>query len=262
VLPSRVELYSIYQIESIFAQAMGQAEAKLSQWKAAVDRGRVVRGFGASAGRLLETLDGFDRATQAFALIPLRLKKHDELKAFLSRSIGDLVRRQLALLQQQGMKRFRAALVPLVGKDNREDEELNAQKALEDWFDDQAADVVVPGVMGSYEQAKTDFARQLTDFAAAWPNSPAYNIQAMKRLEATSKRKKRGKMSLGYTFQLVSLLRLPGDGNLQGFATYQAGPVQFMLGCQNDRNLQENRIEGQVPPFIRVQPKIAFDVDL
>lgn len=42
----------------------------------------------------------------------------------------------------------------------------------------------------------------------------------------------------------------------------QAGPVQFLMGLQNDRDLPESRIEGKAPPLLRIQPKVAFDVDL
>lgn len=44
--------------------------------------------------------------------------------------------------------------------------------------------------------------------------------------------------------------------------TLQAGPVQFLMGLQNDRDLPESRIEGKAPPLLRIQPKVAFDVDL
>ncbi len=264
VLPSRGELLATHQIEAQYALALATVESKLTSWRAAAERGRVLGGFGEAAAKLYaDVLDGFDRATQPFAVSPLRIKKHKALQALLTRGLGELVRRQLANLQAQGMKRFKATLLRFVGREDREDLENVAQKELEEWFGEAAEKVVVAGVAGagSYEKALSDFINQLTDYAHKWPQSPAYNIQAMKKLE-TGAQKKKGKASWGATFQLVSLLRTPGDGALQGFATYQAGPVQFLCGLQNDRDLPESRVEGKVPPLLRIQPKVAFDVDL
>jgi hypothetical protein len=262
-----VELLATYQVESQFSKAMGQVEAKLGAWRAAAERGRVVGGFGAGASRLFaSTLEEFDRTTQALAFSPLRSKRHAELREALTRGIADLVRRQLLNLQQQGMKRFKGALVRLVGSETREDDEVAAQQQLEEWFTESAEELVVSAVEGAgeFEKSKTDFINQMTDFAHKWPSSPAYNVQAMKRMEKGAAKRKRsgGKMAWGANFQLVGLLRLPGDGNLQGFATYATGPVSFLLGCQNDRDLPESRIEGRAPPFVRIQPKVAFDIDL
>ena len=264
VLPSKGELLATHQIEAQFASAVATVESKLSGWRAAAERGRVVSAFGDAGAKLYNgVLDGFDRATQPFAMSPLRVKKHKELQALLTRGVGELVRRQLGNLQAQGLKRFKASLLKAVGREDREDEENIAQKALEEWYVDAAEKVVVSGVAGaeSFEKALSDFINQLTDYAHKWPGSPAYNIQAMKKLDNGAKKKK-GKASWGATFQLVSLLRTPGDGALQGFATYQAGPVQFLCGLQNDRDLPESRLEGKMPPLLRIQPKVAFDVDL
>lgn len=265
VLPSRAELLATYQIEAQYSQALSSIDVKLSSWRAAVERGRVVPGFGGAAAKLYASvLETYDRTTQPFAVSPLRVKRHGELKQILTKGITDLVRRQLLNLQAQGLKRFKTALLKFVGREDREDEENIVQKALEEWYMEQADKVVVAGLpgAGAYEKAFSDFVNQLTDYGHKWPQSPAYNIQAMKKLEAGSKKKSGGKASWGANFQLVSLLRTPGDGALQGFATYQAGPVQFLMGLQNDRDLPESRIEGKMPPLLRIQPKVSFDVDL
>jgi len=264
VLPSRGELLATHQIQSHFSSGLATVESRMSSWRSAVERGRVVSGFGEAASKLYtNVLENFDGATQPFAVSPLRVRKHKELQLVLTRGISDLVRRQLANLQQQGLKKFKGTLMGYVGKEEREDLENDAQRGLEEWFAEGAEKLVVSGVVGagSYEKALSEFVNQLTDYAAKWPQSPAYNVQAMKKLEGGA-RKKKGKASWGATFQLVSLLRTPGDGALQGFATYQAGPVQFLCGLQNDRDLPESRLEGKVPPLLRIQPKVAFDVDL
>jgi len=264
VLPSQGELLATHQIELQHGKALATVEGKLGMWRATSERGRVVGGFGEIAAKLYTSaLEEFDRATQPFAASPLRVRKHKELEGVLARGVNDLVRKQLGNLQAQGLKRFKAALLQFVGKEDREDLENEAQRGMEEWFAENAEKVVVPVVAGagSYEKALSDFVNQLTDYAHKWPQSPAYNVQAMKKLE-TGAKKKKGKASWGATFQLVSLLRTPGDGALQGFATYQAGPVQFLMGLQNDRDLPESRLEGKAPPLLRIQPKVAFDVDL
>lgn len=322
VLPSKGELLAAHQIEAHYDKASQAVEAKLSAWRAAAERGRVVSGFGDAAARLYtSTLAAFDKATQPYAASPLRVQRHRALQGALRQGIQELVRRQLANLQQQGLKRFKGALLQHVGLEDREDRENASQRALEEWFGAQAERVVVPAVpgAGAFERALSDFVDQLTEYAHKWPQSPGYNVAAMKKLEGGARKKKGsgGKASWGATFQLVSLLRTPGDGALQGFATYQvgsvawllsrarahpyaygswsedrptghsfvihrthtctrtrnprlaltctnkqAGPVQFLMGLQNDRDLPESRIEGKAPPLLRIQPKVAFDVDL
>lgn len=165
-------------------------------------------------------------------------------------------------LQAQGMRRFKAGLVKVVGKEKREDEEITIQKAQEQWFENQAKGVVVPGISDSYEKEKSDFVNDMLDFGQKWPSSPAYNVQAMKRLERVSQKRKSGKISWRPSFQLCSYLRLPGYGNFMGYGQYQLGPVNFYFGAANDRDLPESRIEGQLPPVLTLQPKVTFDVDL
>lgn len=261
-LPSRLELFMTYQIEATYNRLIQEADKKLARWKATADRGWVVGGFGEAAGALLSSsLEEFDRETQPLALSPLRLAKHEELEAALTTGIQALVKQQLSNLQAQGLKKFKASLVKLVGKDNREDEEILAQEALEAWFEEAATALVVPGAAPTYTQALTDFVAQLTEYAQKWPTSPAYNVQAMKRLEKKSK-KRPGKPAYGMSFQLVGHVRVPGRGNLQGFTTYQAGPLQLLFGFQNDRSLLSSRFEGKPPPLLRLQPKVALDIDL
>jgi predicted transcriptional regulator len=201
-------------------------DSKLATWRAAAERGRVVAGFGDAAGRLYATtLAAFDKATQPYAASPLRVQRHKALRLLLGKGVQDLVRRQLGNLQQQGMKRFKAALLQHVALEDREDRENASQRGLEEWFASQAEKLVVPAVPGAggYERALSEFVDQLTEYAHKWPQSPGYNVAAMKRMEAGARKKKGsgGKASWGATFQLVSLLRTPGDGALQGFATYQ-----------------------------------------
>lgn len=123
---------------------------------------RVLTGFGEAVADLSEDVLGvFDRDTQAFAVSPLRPKRHAELKRVLDKGVTTLVRKQLANLRGQGMRRFKAGLVKAVGRENHEDEEILVQKAQEQWFEAQAKGVVVPGVSGSYEKDKDDFVNDM-----------------------------------------------------------------------------------------------------
>lgn len=247
VLPSKGELLAAHQIEAHYSKATQAGDAKLSAWRAAVERGRVVSGFGDAAGKLYTTtLAAFDKATQPYAASPLRVQRHRALQALLGKGIQELVRRQLGNLQQQGLKRFKAALLPHVGLEDREDRENASQRGLEEWFASQAETVVVPAVpgAGAYERALSEFVDQLTEYAHKWPQSPGYNVAAMKRMEAGAKKKKGGdgKLAWGATFQLVSLLRTPGDGALQGFATYQVGCSGVGVGGWGERTAGVGRL--------------------
>lgn len=235
VLPSKGELLAAHQIEAHFTKAVEAVESKFSGWRAAAERGRVVPGFGEAAGRLyMSTLAAFDKATQPYAASPLRVRRHRALQGAVGKGVQELVRRQLLNLQQQGMKRFKGALLQHVGLEDREDRENASQKGLEEWFAAQADKVVAPAVpgAGAYERALSDFVDQLTEYAHKWPQSPGYNVAAMKRLEGGAKKKKGAgaKAAWGATFQLVSLLRTPGDGALQGFATYQVRGTGVLAG--------------------------------
>lgn len=122
----------------------------------------MLTGFGEAVADLSEDVLGvFDRDTQAFAVSPLRPKRHGELKSVLDKGVTALVRKQLANLRGQGMRRFKAGLVKAVGRENHEDEEILVQKAQEQWFEAQAKGVVVPGVSGSYEKDKDDFVNDM-----------------------------------------------------------------------------------------------------
>lgn len=135
VLPSQGELLATHQIELRHGKALTTVEGKLGMWRATSERGRVVGGFGEIAAKLYASaLEEFDRATQPFAASPLRVRKHKELEGVLARGVNDLVRKQLGNLQAQGLKRFKAALLQFVGKEDREDLENEAQRGMEEWF--------------------------------------------------------------------------------------------------------------------------------
>lgn len=106
---------------------------------------------------------------------------------------------------------------------------------------------------------------QQVEFAQKWPSSPAYNVQAMKKLEAQASRKGRrrgSKIEWKPSFQLCSYLCMPGMRNFMGYGQYQLGPVSFYFGAANDRSLPDSRIEAELPPVLRLQPKVTFDVNL
>jgi len=51
-----------------------------TRWQATADRGWVITGFGEEAALLLSSsVTTFDKETQAYALSPLRVQRHDEL---------------------------------------------------------------------------------------------------------------------------------------------------------------------------------------
>ena len=81
---------------------------------------------------------------------------------------------------------------------------------------------------------------------------------------AASREKKPTQRSIDFGLDFVGMIRPDGYGSLQGFAGYQMGGNQVIVGVCNDADSPEviSQFGGVRPPFIRVQPKLKLDIEL
>ncbi|PFH36522.1 hypothetical protein BESB_047140 [Besnoitia besnoiti] len=66
------------------------------------------------------------------------------------------------------------------------------------------------------------------------------------------------RFSVRPSVSFTAMLRRRGEGNLQGFASYNAGPLNVIVGFANDAPVVQP--DGKMAPAFRVQPKLHFDV--
>ena len=107
---------------------------------------------------------------------------------------------------------------------------------------------------------------KLDEALLSFPESPAakfHEMRSIKKKAAKQKQKPKDK-SIDIGVNLVAMVRPDGFGNLQGFAGYTMGSNGITVGVHNDADAPEtlSQFGGTRPPFLRVQPKLNFDVEL
>jgi len=258
---------------------MDAAKVTLSQWKRRVDRGTVTDDFGHRAHTLItSTLDQYDRNTQMDGLSSMRQRRRDEIRSTLEADVRDLFNRQLALLQRRSLKDLREKLVAALTPQGsvEANQEAAALRQVEFTFDESSSDLLVSCMADelkpAIDEAKKTLMDRLRAYAGKFPESNEAKVQARLRMEermrpqqqqqrAGGKKAKRER-AFGMRLALASMVRQDGNGNLQGFASYDAGPFSMIMGYANDRDTPEAMQNGEKPPFLRLQPKIHLDIDL
>lgn len=262
LLPSRVQMTSYFAIDSLFNKFDNAIDKRLNEWRYIVDSGHIIPKFGEQATTMYsKSLDAFAKATQPYIMGRPRLLKYKALKEKLTKNLDELVKKQVVILQQMAMKKYKAGIIPFVNAEKREDSEKLVQSKIEQWFTVQANSLLIPDIYPVSDKSINELTTMIQEFSSKWPGSPAYNVVAMKNLEKNSKKKK-GKPGVSFGCQLVSLLRFSGMGNFQGYGSYNAGIVQFIFGAQNDRDLPDSTGTGMPPPWLKIQPKVSIDVDM
>lgn len=97
---------------------------------------------------------------------------------------------------------------------------------------------------------------RLAQTAARFMETPAAQLLAQSKVEKHAKRQRPAKKDRGVKPRLdvVGMLNMVGVGGLEGFAAYQAGAMNFIMGVSNGN-------DGDYP-LLMIQPKIHFDVAL
>jgi hypothetical protein len=253
---------SYFAIDSLYNKFSNAIDKKINEWRYTVDSGYIIPKFGEQATHMYtKSLDAFAKATQPYIIGRPRLLKYKALKEKLTKNLDELAKKQVVILQQMAMKKYKSGIVPFVNTEKREDSEKLVQNKIEQWFTSQANSLLIPDIYPVSDNSLNALTNMIQEFNLKWPGSPAYNVVAMKSLEKNSKKKK-GKPGISFGCQLVSLLRFSGMGNFQGYGSYNAGNVQFLFGAHNDRDLSDSTATGVPPPWLKLQPKISIDVDM
>ena len=246
--------------------------ARLAAWKSRAARGLWVDGFGEDAESLRKrVLGGYDSETLAGAglptVAPYRLEMRNQLEALVDSSIRELFDAQVANLEKNTLKKFKAELLRMLDTpaEDAPTENAAAMRAASFSFDSIVEDFQVPSLSLTKDKPCRDMEAKLTDELMAFPSSPQAKLKLTKKVEkVTNKEKKPGQRSIDFGLDLVAMLRPDGFGSLQGFAGYQIGGNSITFGVHNDADDPQviSQFGGVRPPLLRIQPKLRVDVEM
>jgi len=271
---------ALFACDDSYSHQQRSARAKLSSWKSRVVRGFLVDSFGTEATKLLQrTINSYDRDTVASAGLlgsaaPYRLEIRSKLLDRIEVAIRELFELQIQVLEKNTLRKFNAELLR---KYNSGSEGIGTSKFYQDnesavrnaffAFESSAKNLEVrtSSLTLTKDKACALITEKLNSDLLSFPDSPAAKLKSMKEVtKATSKKKEPTKRSVDLGLDLVAMIRPDGFGNFQGFAGYQLGGNNVIVGLHNDADSPDviSQFGGVRPPFLRVQPKLKVDVEL
>jgi hypothetical protein len=266
---------AILSCDDAFSRHNRAARAKLTSWKSRVARGLTIDNFGSSSSQLItRTMDSFDRDTLMAAGLsgtaaPYRLELRSKLQGRIESTIRELFGVQVEILEKSTLKKFNAALLRKHGKDLNIETFYNdnaaAVRSAAFTFDSAIDDLEVPSLSLTKAKASQEINTKLNSALLSFPDSPAARLKSMKGVtKVVNKQKQPSEPSVDLGLDFVAMIRPDGFGNLQGFAGYQLGGNNIIVGVHNDADSPDviSQFGGKRPPFIRVQPKLKVDVEL
>ena len=199
-----------------------------------------------------------------------RLEVRMKLQSKLESAIRELFNAQIEILEKNSVKKFNNMLLRQYGKDNEGKEEFYNENAAAIRsaalaFETAVENLEVPSLSLTKAKAITELDTKLNTALLEFPDSPAARLKIMKEVTRTAnKQKKPTERNIDIGLDLVAMLRPDGFGNLQGFAGYQLGGNNIIVGVHNDADAPDviSQFGGKRPPFVRVQPKLKVDVEL
>jgi hypothetical protein len=267
-LPEYAELVAAHRCGIVYDRLLRSALEQISKWYNQVDSGKVVEGFGTKAQELLSvTGEQYDSETSAFATSDaslIRSRKRHELLSILQNHVRSLFNRQIQILQNQAMTRFRDQMLALIADRSGMVSEFECQflvRRMDEFFNRKAEELLVPSMRLSYRTSRTDLQNSLLEAANKYRDSPTAQLQAMTRMEKRAMAPPPKQRGVVIGFGLNTALRPRGYGNFQLIASTSRGPHTFNASVCNDADLAEQEGHGRVPLF-RWQPTIHFDIDL
>jgi hypothetical protein len=267
-LPDYAELVAAHRCGVVFDRLLRSALEQISKWYNQVDSGKLVDGFGSKAQELLTTTgEKYDSETSALTSSSaslVRNRKRHELVSTLQNHIRALFNRQIQLLQNQTMTRFRDQMLALIADRSGMVSEFECQflvRRMDEFFNRKAEELLVPSMRLSYRSSRTDLQNTLLEAANKYRDSPTAQLQAMTRMEKRAMAPPSKQRGVVIGFGLNTALRPRGYGNFQLIASTSRGPHTFNASICNDADLAEQEGHGKVPLF-RWQPTVHFDIDL
>uniref|UniRef100_A0A7S1XIK5 GB1/RHD3-type G domain-containing protein n=1 Tax=Erythrolobus australicus TaxID=1077150 RepID=A0A7S1XIK5_9RHOD len=265
---SQVEIVASYRSDAAFHEQHAKVMKTLSEWHTKSDRGSSISSFGVKASELLSsTLAAYDDAiratTSSSAATTGQLERRDELEKLLHNNIRAVFNKQVLLLQNKTLQRFKAGMVRRVAANGiaSSDQDAAALDECEQWFARHAQDLVVPSMSPALNIAhpQAEVAAVLRDFAARFVDSPTVQLQSMRRLQREANRPPPAYKKLGVGVSLTGAIRPRGTGNFQAALAYARMGHRLNLVVCNDADVAEQGGEGPVPLF-RVQPALNIDL--
>ena len=261
--------------DDAYARHYRTARAKLAAWKSRTARGLTVDRFGRMAQDLLKrTVDQYDRDTMVAAGLPnaapYRLEMRSKLIGRIEKPVKEIFEAQVANLQRRTLKRFESSLLRRLGKspegtENFYNSNADALRSAALAFEVAMDDLEVPSLSLTKAIPVQEISGKLNSALVDFPDTPAARMRQLSEVKAAASREKKPtQRSIDFGLDFVGMIRPDGYGSLQGFAGYQLGGNQVIVGVCNDADSPEviSQFGGVRPPFIRVQPKLKLDIEL
>jgi protein SEY1 len=263
-LPSKKELVAAYRCDVAYDNQQRPCLNLLNRWTSDVDRGRTISSFGDKATAMLNNaLEKYERDTASHVASSVRGKKRSELQSVLQARIRALFNKQILLLQNSALQKFKDILLSAVGDSEpiSEIETQNAVQRVDEWFARKSESLLVPSMRLSFRAARLEVQNALQTFGEGFRNSPTAQLQAMQQMERQAQRAPPRQRNLEVGLGLNAACRPGGFGNCQIITGYARGPHTMQFTLVNDKDAAEQEGQGQVPLF-RCQPTLNFNVDL
>jgi len=231
-LPSKKDLIAAYRCDVAYDAQQRPTLAQLNKWTSDVDRGRVIPSFGDKSTSLLDSaLEKYDAETMSHAATTMRTKKRAELASSLQNRVRALFNKQVALLQNSALQKFKDILLANVADPISDTEMQMALRRVDEWFARKAENLLVPSMRLSYRGARQEVQNALQTYGEGFRNSPTAQLQAMQQMERAAQRPPARARNVEFGLGINAALRPAGFGNFQFITGYSRGPhtMQFTL---------------------------------
>lgn len=261
-LPSKKDLIAAYRCDVAYDAQQRPALAQLNKWTSDVDRGRTIQSFGDRATQLLDTaLEKYDRETASHAAASIRGKKRTELQNSLQSRVRSLFNKQVTLLQNSALQKFKDILLANVADPISDPEMQMALRRVDEWFARKAESLLVPSMRLTFHGSRQEVQNALQTYGEGFRNSPTAQLQAMQQMERQAQRPPARQRNIEFGLGINAACRPSGFGNFQLITGYSRGPHTMQFTLVNDKDAAEQEGSGEVP-FFRIQPTINTTIDM
>lgn len=245
---------AILACDESFTRNNRAIRAKLASWKSRTARGLTVDNFGSAATQLIQrSMESYDCDTliatgSSSSAASYRLEMRSKLQGKVESAIVELFKAQIEILEKTTVKKFNNMLLRQHGKDNEGKEQFYndnaaAVRSAAFSFETAVEDLEVPSLSLTKAKAVAEIDAKLNTELLTFPDSPAARLKNMRAVnKAVNKQKQPTERSIDLGLDLVAMIRPDGFGNLQGFAGYQLGGNNVIVGVHNDADADRKSV--------------------
>ncbi|KAA8498154.1 Protein ROOT HAIR DEFECTIVE 3-like 1 [Porphyridium purpureum] len=222
-LPSQRELVAAYRCDAVFSEQHKKLRGRFGHWYSDTEKGCFLGGLGKDVDRLLRRVSrDYADGTSLFSQWPVRAEQQTRLSTFVQHNFRTLFNKQLLLLQNQTLKRFKNQLSQRISVNGAvaPSDQDTLIKGMDSWFTRRASGLVAEAFPElTFYTARLEVEAVLREFAVKFNDSPTVQLQALTRIqrEASKPVKER---KLGLSLVLNGVMRPRGYGNLQFVSNY------------------------------------------